>query len=85
MLLRELWLGSERAYACRISKQVFRRKAVRRQRRRREQHCTCVRDHPKQTRNSVPAGTSIRQRRKIYHNSEAARLYRAAGFAALLE
>jgi hypothetical protein len=79
MLIKELWLGPEKAYACRISKQAFgadeyggseaaRRAAL---------HCACeiVRE---QTRNGVPAGTSIRQRRKLYHTSEANRLHHAA-------
>jgi hypothetical protein len=84
MLIKELWIGSEKAYACRISKRVFganeyggseaaRRAALR-------FASEIVRQ---QTRNGVPAGTSIRQRRKIYQTSEAARLHRAAGLAAV--
>jgi hypothetical protein len=84
MLVKELWLGNERAYTCKISKRGFaaskygsgeaaRRAALK---------CVCeiIRD---QSKNGVPAGTSIRQRRKLYCNSEANRLHPAVGFAAI--
>jgi hypothetical protein len=67
MLVKELWLGSERAYACKISKQVFsetqcgNREAARRTAL--HHACQIIRD---QTRNGVPGSTSLRERRKLY-------------------
>ena len=86
MLVKELWLGCEKVYACKISKQVFseEKHGSREAARRAALHCVCeiIRD---QTRNGVPARTSVRQRRKLYQTSEAVRLHHAAGFAATQE
>jgi hypothetical protein len=69
LLIKEVWVGPEKAYTCKISRQLFganeyggseaaRRAAL---------HCACeiIRE---QTRNGVQAGTSIRQRRRIYQS-----------------
>ena len=83
MLVKELWRGVEKVFACKISKKLFGEEEFgsREAARRAALHCACeiVRE---QTRNGVPAGTSIRQRRKLYQTSEANRLHHAAGVAA---
>ncbi len=67
MLVKELWLGDEKAFACKISKQVFGEKEYgsREAARRAALRCVCgiIRE---QRSNGVPAATPIRQRRKIY-------------------
>jgi hypothetical protein len=67
MLTKELWLGSERGYACKISRQVFSEKQCggREAARRAALRCACeiIRD---QRRNGVPASSSVGQRRKLY-------------------
>ena len=66
MLVKELWRGNERVFACKISKQMFGEKntaAAKPPTAALQCACEIIRD---QTRNGVPAGTSIRQRRKLY-------------------
>ena len=70
MLVKELWRGDERVFACKISKQVFGEKEFgsREAARRAALRCVCgiIRE---QRRNGVPANASVRQRRKIYRSS----------------
>jgi len=86
MLIRELWRGDEEAFACKISKRIFGEKQFgsREAARRAALHCACeiIRQ---QLRNGVPAGTSIRQRQKLYRNPEAIRLHRHPPVSAVLE
>lgn len=86
MLVKELWRGDEKVFACKISRELFGEKqfGTREAARRAALHCACG-IIQEQRRNGVPAGTSIRQRRKLYRNSEANRLHRAAGSAAKQE
>ncbi len=75
MLVKELWLGDQRAFACKISRQVFNEEQFgsREAARRAALKCACdiIRE---QHQNGVPAGASIRQRRKLYQNDRAHRL-----------
>ena len=67
MLVKELWRGDERAYACKISRRLFgehecgSREAARRAAL--HHACEIIRE---QRRCGVPASASIRERRRIY-------------------
>ena len=67
MLVKELWRGNERVFACKISRKLFGENEFgsREAARQAALHCACE-IIKTQTRNGVPAGTSIRQRRKLY-------------------
>jgi len=67
MLVKELWRGDEKVFACKISKQMFGEKEFgsREAARRAALRCACG-IIQEQRRNGVPAGASVRQRRKIY-------------------
>jgi hypothetical protein len=69
MLIKELWLGHQRAFACQISRQVFseEQSGSREAARRAALKCACeiIRE---QRRKGVPASASIRQRRKLYQH-----------------
>ena len=86
MLVKELWRGDEKVFACKISRKLFgeREFGSREAARRAALRCACG-IIQEQRRNGVPAATSIRERRKLYHNSETIRLHRAAGSAAKQE
>ena len=69
MLVKELWRGDERVFACKISKQMFGEKQYgnREAARRAALKCACG-IIQEQRRNGVPAATSIRERRKLYRS-----------------
>ena len=83
MLVKELWRGVEKVFACKISKKLFGEEEFgsREAARRAALRCACgiIRE---QRRNGVPAAASIRERRKLYRNSETSHLHRAAGSVA---
>ena len=71
MLLKEIWIGNERGYCCKISKAIFgeneygknaRSKAL--------HHCCSIIEQ--QTKNGVPKCATIKERRKIYKKSPVA-------------
>ena len=70
MLVKELWRGDEKVFACKISKQMFGEKEFgsREAARRAALKCACG-IIQEQRRNGVPANASVRQRRKIYRSS----------------
>jgi hypothetical protein len=70
MLTKEIWIGDERGYCCRISKTVFgeREYGSREEAKRAAVHhcCTIIKQ---QTADGVPKGATIKERRRIYHKS----------------
>jgi len=69
MLVKELWLGDERVFACKISRKLFceRQFGSREAARRAALKCACG-IIQEQRRNGVPANASVRQRRKVYRS-----------------